>query len=108
MKLDIRIRLPRDFVVNNGEKRMTRNEAIKLLYDIDVRNKPINDNEKNYVLIEKLIALGILKVEEEKPEPTLEEIISALRIDTYSTTAFIEGLKKEGYEIVKKGNNNAE
>lgn len=88
---------------------MTRNEAIKLLYDIDVRNKPINDSERNYVLIEKLIALGILKVEEEKNEKELLHLhIKECRMLYMNTEAFIEGLEKRGYEIVKKGNDNAE
>lgn len=58
--------------IKKDEIEMTREEALKALLDVDHRNKPINKNgnnylykdEYNYVLIEKLKALGLIKFEE--------------------------------------------
>ena len=106
----IGIRLPNDFKVKETvnltikEKTMTRNEAVQKLYG---RIHP----DQRHGFIEALEALGLLKIEKERSSENLKKY-DAVRetIDNFngSIVCFMSNLEAKGYEIVKKGNPDAE
>lgn len=104
--------------LNSQGFKMTRNEAIKKLEKVDEVHSLKYGNEfrpANVVITDKLIALGVLKVEEEKmlksPSAVVQDEFNSFASQYMRLTdadRLINALMREGYEIVKKGNNNAE
>lgn len=91
-------------------------EAMQNLNSLDVSNKPISETERNFVLLKKLEALGLLKFE---PEPdtnneaavAMVQIINNVNLDgprwsvSYGWAIdLLNKLEKKGFKVVKNEN----
>ena len=83
--------------------KMTREEVINKLNHVDITDRPISANERNFVLLKKLEILGLIKLDEEKNEPdNLERVLKECRGAYLTSAEFIEALERRGYKIIMK------
>ena len=91
--------------INERKYKMTRIEAINKLNLVDTTDRPISANERNYVLLKKLEALGLIKFDQDQKEnepDNLDRVLKECRAAYVTSDEFIKALERRGYKIVMK------
>lgn len=70
-------------------------KALDDLNEIDLRNRPISHKEKNYVMLKKLEAIGLITFEEEITSAVIEGHIVSIDV-------MIKALEGIGYKVTRK------
>lgn len=97
----IRIKLPNNYIVTSGEKKMTREEAVKKVRGSACASQVLADQ-----ILDAVEALGLIKFEEEKPEVKFVNITHHHLIGTSTSViavdVVIEALRRIDIICVRK------